>query len=296
MIGLKEKIIVTDIDGTLAHRDRIPEEVVKSCGLLRAKGWTMHVATGRILAAAVPHALTIKALSPAIVYDGARVMGIENGVVFTESKLSGDVLSLALERIWDMPVMLQLFGDELVYCRPEDVKVAEYFRSIGVPVKEELLSPGVEGEYFRGIVYGPPPEVEKARRALEKVLEGLATITMAGESFLDILPPGVSKGSALDWYLGSLKHRPQVVVAVGDHLNDCELLDRADIAVSMEDAPPMLKQKADIILPPASEGGFRKLPEYLLDQSFVQDLMFSRHAPEKGRGLVPVEKNKEGLC
>jgi hydroxymethylpyrimidine pyrophosphatase-like HAD family hydrolase len=145
-------------------------------------------------------------------------------------------------------------------------------------------------------VYGPPPEVEKARRALEKVLEGLATITMAGESFLDILPQGVSKGSALDWYLGSLKHRPRVVVAVGDHLNDCELLDRADIAVSMEDAPPMLKQKADIILPPASEGGFRKLPEYLLDQSFVQDLMFSRHAPEKGRGLVPVEKNKEGLC
>ncbi len=264
-------MIVTDIDGTLAHRDRIPDKVARSCALLRENGWSIHVATGRILAAALPHAFRIGAKSPAIVYDGARLMELESKTAVREARLGSDVISLALESVWDAPVMFQLFGDEEIRCRPSDVRVAEYFRSIGVPVRQDLVSPDVSEKYFRGIVYGTPEDILEARRVIEARLGDRSTVTMAGDSFLDILPPGVSKGAALEWYLESLPRRRRIVVAVGDHLNDEDLLHRADIAVSMEDAPPELKARADILLPPASEGGFSKLVDFLMDEDFLRE-------------------------
>jgi len=267
---------VTDIDGTLAHKDRIPEEVARSCAVLREKGWSIHVATGRILASALPHAFHIGAKSPAIVYDGARLMELESRTVLREARLDGEVLSLALESVWDAPVMLQLFGDEKIRCRPSDVRVAEYFRSIGVPVRQDLVSPDVREEYFRAIVYGAPEDIQEARRIVEAGLGDRVTVTMAGKRFLDILPPGVSKGAALEWYLESLPSWQRIVVAVGDHLNDEDLLRRADIAVSMEDAPPELRESADILLPPASEGGFSKLVDFLVDEDFLRERIFQR--------------------
>ncbi|MGC9490008.1 MAG: HAD family hydrolase [Thermovirgaceae bacterium] len=271
MIRLIERVIVTDIDGTLAHKDRIPDKVARSCAVLREKGWSIHVATGRILASALPHALHIGAKSPAIVYDGARLMELRSRTAVREARLGGEVLSLALNSVWDAPVMLQLFGDEKIRCRPEDVKVAEYFRSIGVPVRQDLVSPDVRGEYFRGIVYGAPEDIQEARGIVEAKLGDRVTVTMAGKSFLDILPLGVSKGAALEWYLESLPPRQRIVVAVGDHLNDEDLLRRADIAVSMEDAPFELRESADILLPPASEGGFSKLVDFLMDEEFLRE-------------------------
>jgi hypothetical protein len=134
--------------------------------------------------------------------------------------------------------------------------------------------------YFRGIAYGAPKDIQEVRRTVEKALGDRATLTMAGDSFLDILPPGVSKGAALDWYLESLPEQRRVIVAVGDHLNDKDLLERADIAVSMEDAPLEIRRVADILLPPASEGGFRKLADYLRDENFV-------------RGKIRVKRNRE---
>ncbi len=262
-------MIVTDIDGTLAHRDRIPDKVARSCALLREKGWSIHVATGRILASALPHAFRVGAKSPAIVYDGARLMELESKTAVRETRLGGEILSLALASVWDAPVMFQLFGDEEIRCRPSDVRVAEYFRSIGVPVRQDLVSPDVREEYFRGIVYGAPEDILEAKGVVSATLGDRATVTMAGESFLDILPPGVSKGAALEWYLNNLAGCQRVVVAVGDHLNDEDLLRRADIAVSMEDAPLRLRDVADILLPPASEGGFSKLVDYLMDEDFL---------------------------
>ena len=45
-------MLVTDIDGTLAHRDHVCDEVVQTCRRLKDDGWEIIIATGRILASA----------------------------------------------------------------------------------------------------------------------------------------------------------------------------------------------------------------------------------------------------
>ena len=66
---------------------------------------------------------------------------------------------------------------------------------------------------------------------------------------LDVLPPGLDKGTGLDGALGSLGNRNVHVVAIGDGQNDLALFDRADIALAVANAVGPLKEAADEVLP-----------------------------------------------
>jgi hydroxymethylpyrimidine pyrophosphatase-like HAD family hydrolase len=65
---------------------------------------------------------------------------------------------------------------------------------------------------------------------------------------------GASKGEALKRYVRFKSHRG-VVIAAGDDENDKSMLEVADIKVVMGTAPQDMKEKADVIAPPASVGG-----------------------------------------
>ena len=86
-LALTDKWIVVDLDGTILHNDRVPPKVSRSAQMLQASGWSLIVATGRILAGALPHIKSLKTWCPAIVYDGARVMGPKAKEVYFERKI-----------------------------------------------------------------------------------------------------------------------------------------------------------------------------------------------------------------
>jgi len=270
--GLK-KILIADIDGTLAHRDVIPEEVAEACKRLRASGWILLVATGRILASALPHIRKIGASSPAIVYDGARIMDFQKGVSVWEKKMSRSLVKKVLTLGWDYGVGIQVIGDEMVFCRPHDEAVIDYFSSLGVEVKPSLEKPEELDLIFRVIFHGERTLIRELHDHMFDKLNGTASVTMAGDGFLDILPVDVSKGHALTKLLGQKSSKNRIVVAAGDHMNDETLLRTAHIAFTMEDAPMKLKEKADVILPPSEKGGFAKIVNYLEDKDFLNNIL-----------------------
>lgn len=65
---------------------------------------------------------------------------------------------------------------------------------------------------------------------------------------LDVLPPGLDKGTGLDGALASLGHRGLHVVAIGDGQNDLALFDRAHIALAVANAVPAVKEAADEVV------------------------------------------------
>lgn len=265
------KLLVTDIDGTLAHGDHVPEGTVRACEVLRAEGWDIVLATGRILASALKHINAVGAISPAIVYDGARVMNSVTGEEIWGKQLPPSVVEEVLDRVWDSPAGIQIFGDEAVLCRNGDKMARKYFSSLGVPVDDSLDRPRpVEGVY-RMILYGDPEEVRIVESSISCAFKGRARAVMAGNGFLDILPPGVSKGTALENLIELMpeEDRPLIIAAAGDHMNDLELLQYADIAVTMSDARSPLIEAADIVLPSASEHGFSKIFEPLEEAAAV---------------------------
>ncbi len=272
---MSERLLVCDLDGTLVSRDNVPEAVARSCRLLVERGWRIMGATGRILASAKPHLEVIGAMGPAILYDGARLMDYLTGEVMWESLLPPEAANKALEVGWDSSLKVQLFGDEKVFCRSDDLATISYFSSLGLPV-ERISSPRIDEPVYRVIFYTIDKQCDGDIRGLLELLKcglsGLANVTMAGNSFIDVIPPEASKGNTLKRFLSLADDPIDVVVAVGDHMNDLELLQVADLRVVVSSAPPQLLEVAHKVIPPAKEAGFAELAQWLLKDDFLRQI------------------------
>lgn len=257
------KILVSDFDGTLAYDDRIPEAVSRALTALVDSGWDLILATGRIFASVRPHLPSLPTTKPLILYDGARIVSTQ-GEVLHERLLASATASEALRLGWEAGLEIQVFGDEEILVPPGDGASTRYFRRVAVPIREDLTEPVVDNDVYRVIFYGDPGRV---RRLAEHLREGLgaaaAAVTLAGDTFLDVLAPGVSKGAALERLLAATG-RPERLVCAGDHHNDRELLLLADLAAVPDDADEDLREISHFTFPSASKGGFVDLVRELL--------------------------------
>jgi hydroxymethylpyrimidine pyrophosphatase-like HAD family hydrolase len=258
------KLLVTDIDGTLTAGNSVPGPVIEACGRLRRAGWRLMIATGRIWASARPFAEAIASDLPAIVYDGARIMDGRGGKApFREWRISSRVAGEILSMGWESSLLVQAYGDEEVTCRPSDEVTRRFFRGLGVVVRPDLASPKLSFNPYRIIYYGDPVEARELGKRIRISMKGRVEVTLAGEGFLDILPPGVSKGAALRAFLEDSGLQVGRIVAAGDHLNDVGLLREADLAVTFRGAPIEVIESAHLVLPPASSMGFIELCSFL---------------------------------
>lgn len=258
------KLLVTDIDGTLTAENSVPGPVIEACHRLRREGWRLMIATGRIWASARPFAEAIGSDLPSIVYDGARIMQQATAKKpFREWKIPNRVGGEVLSMGWESSLLVQAYGDEEVTCRPGDEVTRRFFRSLGVVVKPDLASPRLSYNPYRIIYYGDPDEARDLGDRIKSSMKGRVEVTLAGEGFLDILAPGVSKGAALRAFLEDSGLKFDQIVAAGDHLNDVDLLREADLAVTFRDAPGEVMAAAHLVLPPASRMGFLELCRFL---------------------------------
>ncbi|SIN64015.1 hypothetical protein SAMN05444368_0524 [Acetomicrobium flavidum] len=267
-LSFTDKWIVLDLDGTVIYDDRVPRDVARSAELLKSSGWSLIVATGRILAGALRHIRSLGALWPAIVYDGARVMDPKSGAVYFERRMPADVAREVLKLGFDFPLEVQVYGDEAVRCRPSDLLSIAYFKSLDVKLEPVLLSSDIKDDVFRILYFGKPALVAKLKGMLEGSLSGKVNITLAGDDFLDVLPLGTSKGSALAELKKLSGLNDVYVVGVGDHMNDLEMLGICDFKVAPEDAVSDILEMADLVIPPASRKGFCALADFLLSRDF----------------------------
>ena len=268
---MRMKLLVTDIDETLSRGEQLTPGVISACERLRGNGWTIMVASGRILATALPHIRGTGTDLPAILYDGGRIMDTSTGRAVSETSMDP---ALALEIVqagWEHPVELQIIGDERAVCRSADAVTRGFFAEAGVPVDSSLESPSVPQEVFRVIFHGIPGSIRSLERDLKSRFAGRAEIVQAGEGFIDVLPLGVSKGAALRGWLATLPELPEIVVAAGDHHNDMEMLKEADIAVVPEDAADEVLALSDVIMPSADKDGFVFLADWLLKGDIHRD-------------------------
>jgi Cof subfamily protein (haloacid dehalogenase superfamily) len=285
------KLLVTDIDGTLTSGNSVPGPVREACSRLRGAGWRFMVATGRIWASARPFAEAIGSDLPSIVYDGARIMAKAGGTFCKDWRLPRDTAEEALSLCWNSSLILQVYGDEEVSCRPQDHVTRDFFERLGVKVDPHLTSPRLSYDPFRIILYGEPKEARDVGRKVKEQMGTHLEVTLAGEGFLDILPRGVSKGAALRAFREDSRMDVDFVVAAGDHLNDLDLLGGADLAVTFRDAPREVLGAAHLVLPPASSMGFLDLCRFIEERDtgpvFTSEGMIGRRGYPLHLGVEP---------
>ena len=85
------------------------------------------------------------------------------------------------------------------------------------------------------------------------------TVTLSGYHWVDVMKPGVDKGSAMRVLQEKMGITPDMCMAFGDYLNDEELLKSVTHSYAMENAHPQLKAIAAHIAPSNDEDGVMRV-------------------------------------
>jgi Cof subfamily protein (haloacid dehalogenase superfamily) len=263
MAGPRWRLLVVDLDGTVrSRRLGITAGVRAAVAGARARGVRVCVATGRMWRSAAPWLEALGADPPAILYNGARIFDFARGRVLFDRRLAAATVRGVLDLVRRDPEMQpHLYVRDQVHVERRHPLTEAFAADDGVdyrvvPAFESLL----EEDPHKLLVIGAPARIQ----ALEALVwaSGLPLhATRSEPAYLEVLPPGVSKGAALALLAEGLGLRLADVVAVGDNWNDLEMIQAAGLGVAMGQAPPEVRALADHVCGTAEEEGVREVIE-----------------------------------
>lgn len=289
------KMIVVDIDGTLlpSSGTRISDRNLRALREAEAAGLEVVVATGRRQAYAAPLIAPME-LKP------ATVMITSNGTV--TRTLAGapiDRFVLPVETALALCPALRPLGTtvftfdregpgEMVLESLEGMhpRMAPWVEANRMSIREvrpleQAFDPGEAP--VQGMVCGGVAEMRRAEDWLD-ASELAPRIEMHRTEYetrdlaiLDILPPGCSKGVALQRLAGQRGIRREEILAIGDNWNDLEMLEYAGQAVVMANGAPDLVREARrrgwLIAASNDEDGVAQILESVLAGSRVSGMV-----------------------
>jgi Cof subfamily protein (haloacid dehalogenase superfamily) len=80
-------------------------------------------------------------------------------------------------------------------------------------------------------------------------------VTVSGTHWVDITSPTANKGHAIGQLQEIYGITPDQTMVFGDYLNDLEMMDAATYSFAMDNAHPLLRDRASYVAPPNSENG-----------------------------------------
>ena len=109
-----------------------------------------------------------------------------------------------------------------------------------------------------------PPLPDEALPRAQADFAGRAAVTVSHPMFLEFLAPGVNKGRAVRYLARHLGVDLRDTMAIGDQLNDREMLAEVGLGVAMGGARAEVREVARLVAPPVEEEGVAQVLEELI--------------------------------
>lgn len=255
------KWLVLDIDGTLVDcQQRIVPRNLRAVARFSASGGRVILATGRIEDAARRFfdELNVGSVSsgPAILYNGARVVDFVSGALLMERTLDPDDVDATLTNVSaesGVDVCI-VYSKGKAYALGDGPRYREYAQKDGISLRATNFG-DVDREFVNKLLLiGPSESLGDVEERISAVLGTSAHIVRSESSYLEVLPVGANKGSALAWLADEYNISMMEIAAVGDNLNDAELLRGVGLGVAVGDGHSVLRQYADAVVCGCEEG------------------------------------------
>ncbi|MFI9507296.1 HAD family hydrolase [Nocardia sp. NPDC052566] len=255
-------IVAVDIDGTIchpdAHRDRDAHTTVTAvvrdriAAVLRSDA-NLVLCTGRLAPATMPflRALDI-GKGYAVCSNGAVVLDAGTGEVLHQNAF--DLTEVVTDLRHRIPGGVFVAEDPGVGVRVTG-QVSDVDTFFGVVRSVDLDRLACEPT-TRLAVHWPGHSADELAEALaESSVAGVHCWIYPGEPVVDLTAETVNKASALETLRKDLGIAADRTLAIGDGVNDVEMLQWAGWSVAMGQAPQSVHNAADDICPPVSEDG-----------------------------------------
>ena len=273
--GSAIRLVVCDMDGTLIGADgRISLRTWEIIRAMRSAGITFVPASGRQYAtladlfADIHDGLTVIAENGTVVMrDGAEVAteplprGVADSVVDVVRGLGGGTANGSgrsdCGAVVCTPQMAYTERDDDEFLREARryyhalTTVADLHDIPGYPVKVAIFT-----------FDDAEDTVAPALAAAE--FDALADVVVSGHHWVDVMPPGVNKGVALERLQAALGVRRDETMVFGDYLNDLEMMDYAEASVAMANGHSDVIQRARYVAPRHDVDGVAHVLEHVL--------------------------------
>jgi len=251
-VSWRPKLIALDVDGTVVDRDgKLPDSVRSVVGDLIKAGTQVVLATGRSWQGTQPifDALELPG-GPSVCSNGAvEVMYPPTAVLRSVTFDASDVVRQVLARKPNTLVAVEEVGRG--YRVSGEFPVGDLTGEMIISDVAEMISKPVTRVILRDPSSTDEEFVEMAR---DLGLTGCSYF-IGWSAWLDLVPEGVNKGTALADIAARYQIDPSDVLAMGDGRNDLEMLRWAGRGVALGDAPAEVKDTADHVTGRFDDGG-----------------------------------------
>jgi Cof subfamily protein (haloacid dehalogenase superfamily) len=258
------KLIITDIDGTLAIRGQdVTTRTAETLRRAADRGVMVTIATGRTPLSARKFLCYVSPDAPVVFANGALVETAETGRLLYKRCL----LQETVREVWNRAPRIGLvpvaWTDSTLYIEAGGRDLRQY-QKLTMTLAQFVTGPDAfaRDNIIKMLWTGNDPAlIAAALEALAADPPANANWFTSDPCFIEFVHREVTKGAGLRRLAESCGFAPEEIMAVGDEMNDISMLEFAGLSVAMGNALEPVRQAADYVTASCYEDGLAQAVE-----------------------------------
>ena len=263
------QLVAVDLDGTLLDSDkRLSPRVENAIRQVSTRGVHVVIASARPPRTVRNIYTSLKLDTLQINYNGALIQDPPTGKHIhyqpLDGKLALNIANHARTMLRDVLVSVEIL-DRWYTDRFDEQFVTETSR-LFLPDVIAPLGTFLNQPITKLMLLASPEPTTRLYHELTCRYAGKVRLVMCDDYLIQIVHPSVNKGDALARIADYYRIGSKFTMAIGDAPNDIDMFDYAGLSIAVENAWPMVKDKADVVVPSNDQDGVAvALERYILN-------------------------------
>ena len=248
--------IISDMDGTLLDDNKnISKKTLEKIRYFKENGGNFTIASGRLYPKIALYAKKLSLDIPVIASNGAVIYDFLEDKVLYQKIMNKKCLTVAENihnRFPDAGLEVAAVSkNRFVYDNPfvqKHIKDEEFEKDFkdGKITWENLSE--IDGPITKVMFCDYPENIDKLAKVLPKAYSEY-NFFKSDAYYYEMVEYGTTKGTAVFKLSEILGKKNRKIYAVGDSMNDLEMIEAADVGVCVRNALDAVKEKSDFIIP-----------------------------------------------
>jgi Cof subfamily protein (haloacid dehalogenase superfamily) len=267
------KLLALDLDGTIFAEDlTVSRRTRAAIAAAQAQGVIVTIATGRMYRSSRLIANDLQIAGPMICYQGAMIRDVQTEETLLHTTVPLPLAHQVIAATTQAGLHMNIYMNDELYVEkstPEGQFYAQINMDIPLHVVGELsnwLDSQRPSEPTKCVIVTAPDRTDAILAEYTMLFGDKLQVTKSHPKFTEFTNIESSKGRALAQLAAHYNIAREDVMAIGDGLNDLDMIQWAGWGVSMENASETVREAARIVCPPISLDGVADVIErYVLD-------------------------------
>lgn len=264
-MALPFELIALDLDFTLLNdAHAISERNLAAVRACRDMGVKVVITSGRMFRCTTAYLHAIGLDTPIIAYNGAMIKNERNGEMILHEHLDLPTAREIVDFCAREELNLNYYLDDNLYIAQTNPWAELYAGRTGAPLNPVGdLHTLTDRAPTKVLIVAAPKRIAALYAEMAPVYAGRAYVTISNIEYLEFMPRGVDKGTALAALAKHYGIAREKVIAFGDANNDTPMIAWAGLGVAMANAGAEAKAAADRIAPAYDDDGVAAVLEEL---------------------------------